>query len=65
MGIGASGGVILFLAWPSTDGFEKSGNMFIAVVGMLVTWLGNAMLFVGLVGWEVKVGREASPESPA
>ena len=55
---------MLFLAWPPMDGLEESGNMFVAAAGMLLAWLGNALLFVGLVGWGVKVGREASPESP-
>jgi hypothetical protein len=27
----------------------------------LIAWAGSALLFVGLVGWGVKYGREASP----
>ena len=53
------GGLILAFAWPSS--VDESGSGFGVAVGFLFAWIGNVMLFVGLIGWDVKMGREASP----
>ncbi len=65
--LGVVGGIVLATAWPGTEidiitgRAMDTGSGFWTVVGALVAWVGNALLFVGLTGWGVKVGREASP----
>ena len=57
--LGAVGGLMLGLAWPSD--VDEQGSTFFTLVGAVVAWLGNALLFVGLIGYGVMLGREASP----
>lgn len=64
--IGAIGGLVTALAWPGEDvssfgGVTETGNTAVAIAGTLIAWAGNAMLFVGLVGYGVMLGREAAP----
>ena len=68
------GGAIIGLAWPGTE-LETSSGLFedpelkdtgsAAGVwfGGVVAWVGNVLLFVGLIGWGVKLGRDASPQA--
>jgi hypothetical protein len=55
--IGLLGGLIMGITWP---GAEETGSTIGFVIGLLIAWAGNALLFVGLVGWGVKFGRDAS-----
>lgn len=57
--LGIAGGIILAFPWPSTE--AESGSGLGVAFGFLVAWIGNVMLLVGLIGWGVKIGREASP----
>lgn len=64
------GGGIMAVAWPHTtiDTFgnpENHGSRLLTDLGMVLAYAGNLFLFVGLVGWAVKFGREASPTDPA
>jgi hypothetical protein len=65
LGVGLLGGIIMGLTWPSADtgafGAEETGSAIGFLIGSLIAWAGNALLFVGMVGWGVKYGREASP----
>jgi hypothetical protein len=59
-------GAALFLAcWLArssalADGADPGNSSFFIVVGALVSVVGEAMLLVGLIGWGVKLGREAA-----
>ncbi|GAA4726353.1 hypothetical protein GCM10023350_06360 [Nocardioides endophyticus] len=70
-GIGLSiiGGVVAFAAWPGTElvtsgagevGTGDTGSAVVAALGALAAWAGNMALLVGLVGWGVKLGNEAT-----
>jgi hypothetical protein len=68
--IGLVGGLMMVLTWPGTEvgmlgEAEETGSAVGFAVGALVAWVGNVLLFVGLVGWGVKYGREASPAQAA
>jgi hypothetical protein len=68
--IGVLGGLVMGLTWPTTEvsdrllsglALEEKGSVIGFTIGGLIAWVGNTLLFVGLVGWGVKYGREASP----
>lgn len=68
--IGAIGGLVMGMAWPGEEvgafgGVEESGNAVVALIGALVAWIGNVLLFVGLIGYGVMLGRQASPPPTA
>jgi hypothetical protein len=60
------GGFIVGFQWPSssvnplTGVVEDDGSMGAVIVGLFIAWAGSMMLFVGMVGWGVKLGRDAS-----
>jgi hypothetical protein len=66
--LGVIGGFIAALTIPGTEvsvisgDVEETGSQWGFIVGLLLAFGGNALLAVGLVGWGVKLGREASPE---
>lgn len=65
VGLNLIGGLIMALAWPRTSsdftGTSESGNAVLALLGAAVAWGGSMFLLVGLVGFGVRLGREASP----
>jgi hypothetical protein len=68
--IAVIGGIIAGMNWPRTEltvlGREKEvGNYAAFVLGSLMGWAGSMMLFVGLIGYGVKLGRKASPTTVA
>jgi hypothetical protein len=63
--IGLLGGLIMNLTWPATQvgtlgDVEETGNQIAFMIGVLFAWVGNVLLLVGLIGWGVKFGRDAS-----
>ncbi|MBB3044899.1 hypothetical protein [Nocardioides soli] len=69
IGLAIIGGAIAFLAWPGTEvassalgdvDTEETGNAVIAAMGAAAAWAGNLLLLVGLVGWGVRLGNEAT-----
>lgn len=65
------GGIVAAVAWPGTEAnlitgeLEDTGNGWVTLLGALGAWAGSALMFVGLVGFGVKLGREASPHVAA
>ena len=62
--LGVVGGLIMGLTWPHEDAgliVEQKGSAVGLAIGALIAWAGNVLLFVGLIGWGVALGREASP----
>jgi hypothetical protein len=60
--IAVVGLIVAGAAWPSTDMFgDKTGSAGGAMIGLAVTWSGSMLLLVGVIGYGVKLGREASP----
>ncbi len=55
---------VMFLAWPSTTGSgfseQQSGSSFWTFVGAVSTAAGGALVLVSLIGFGVKLGREAA-----
>jgi hypothetical protein len=63
--LGLLGGLIMGLTWPGTQvgtlgDVEETGSQVGFMIGVLFAWVGNALLLVGLIGWGVKFGRDAS-----
>lgn len=68
--LGLIGGVVMGLAWPgeeigSLGSVTETGSPVLAAIGAVVAWAGNVLLAVGLVGYGVMLGRQASPPAAA
>lgn len=61
-------GIILtVVTWPSDSGGRyggSSGSALWATLFAVLTSVGACLLLVGLVGYGVKIGRQASPSAP-
>lgn len=69
--LGAIGGLVLKSTWPhlqmttfGSGGEDVTGSNTGVAIGWAILWIGNCLLFVALVGWGVKVGREAATVTP-
>jgi hypothetical protein len=61
------GGTLAGLTWPhdtvsAFGSVQHHGSGVGLAIGAALAWVGQAFLFVGLVGWGVKLGRQASPD---
>jgi hypothetical protein len=60
------GGIMLTVFWPHLEidavtGADMSGSTTGVAIGWLLLAIANMLLFVALIGYGVKLGREASP----